>query len=201
MDEYYTPDEIHQAIERNWYGKARWGARLLVAAGNALGRNAGTRRHIAQTAEGVVQEVVRKLLEPQSARDVGYRRVKRYYAGPDPAERDLDLLRGIIQAIRSEANNIARRAESSSSDFQEEVVPASGASPEDQTIEAEAWAEVEALFEGDEVVLGILRLRREDPALTPRDLAHLLERPVTPDIYRAIERMKARVRRLPLGRS
>ena len=195
VDEHYTPDEIREAVARNWDDPARWGARLLAIAETMLRGKAGSRRHLVESAEGLVHEAIRKLLEPENKREVGDRNIKRRYLGPDSAERDRELYYGIIQAISSEASNVARKAVANSADLSREP-PTPEASPEAQMIEDERWQRIYSAFEDDELVLQILRLRRQDPDLPPRDLAHLLHCPVDPDIYRAIERMKARERRL-----
>ncbi|MEL7168459.1 MAG: hypothetical protein AAGN64_03810 [Bacteroidota bacterium] len=191
VDEHYTPDEIREAVARNWDNPARWGARLLAVAGKRL----GSRRHLIESAEGLVHEAIRKLLEPENKREVGYRNIKRRYTGPDAAERDRELYYGIIQAISSEVSNMATKAVANRADLSREPLTPE-ASPEAQLIEDEHWQQIYSAFEGDELVLQILQLRRQDPDLPPRDLAHLLHCPVDPDIYRAIERMKAGVRRL-----
>ncbi|MEO1633306.1 MAG: hypothetical protein AAFU38_21285, partial [Bacteroidota bacterium] len=60
VDEHYTPDEIREAVARNWDDPARWGARLLAIAETMLRGKAGSRRHLVESAEGLVHEAIRK---------------------------------------------------------------------------------------------------------------------------------------------
>ncbi|MEM8599156.1 MAG: hypothetical protein AAGF99_04480 [Bacteroidota bacterium] len=185
MEAHYTATEIREAIVEHWPPPPRWGARLRLIAEREWRKKIGLRRHMALTPEGIVHEAVRKLLETEADAATGYRNIPRRYKGDDPAERARDLFLGVARVISSEVSNLAGRASSQSNDLPDTL----NASTEHDVATDDLWALVFEALQDDEVSLAVLRLRRDDPELRPRDLAEMLEMDVKA-VYRANERMK-----------
>ncbi|MEL7360912.1 MAG: hypothetical protein AAFN13_02465 [Bacteroidota bacterium] len=196
--EYYELDEIRSALDEYLTGEARWHERLIEIADWLFYRKLRYRRQLAHAKEDVVNETLRKIVEPVRRKPPGYHRLRRKYTGDDHEEKMKDLFSQIVDALKSEVSNLASKKDTTVTDrYPEYEIGPLELPPDQKVIAEEWWSRILDAFREDELVTSILKIRQQDPSVPARVIAQELGRPVK-DIYYARDRMLRKLEKLDL---